>query len=64
MARIFRATYTVTGRSGERVTRTAKKWYVEFVDADGSVGVHNASYTRALLDVADTIIAELTPQGG
>ena len=35
MARVFRATYTVKGRNGTRVTKTARKWYVEYVDADG-----------------------------
>jgi len=37
MARVYRATYTVAGRDGRRVTRTAKKWYVEYTDADGIV---------------------------
>jgi len=37
MARLFRARYTQAGRDGKRVTRTARKWYVEYVDADGIV---------------------------
>jgi len=44
MARVFRATYTAKGRGGTRVTRTARKWYVEYRDADGIVR-RKAGYT-------------------
>ncbi len=35
MAHVFRQTYTKTLPSGERVTRQTRKWYVEYLDADG-----------------------------
>jgi len=44
MARVFRATYTAKGRGGIRVTRTARKWYIEYRDADGIVR-RKAGYT-------------------
>jgi integrase len=37
MARIFKPTYTAKARGGGRVTKTARKWYVEYRDADGIV---------------------------
>jgi len=37
MARVFRATYTIKGPDGQRARRQARKWYVEYRDADGIV---------------------------
>ncbi len=37
MARVFKPTYTAKARGGGRVTKTARKWYVEYRDADGTV---------------------------
>lgn len=36
MARVFRQTYTKRARGGRRVTRQAKKWYIEYADATGT----------------------------
>ena len=30
MARVFRHTYTQKSKTGQRVTKTARKWYIEF----------------------------------
>ncbi|HUN82404.1 MAG TPA: hypothetical protein VMV81_12950 [Phycisphaerae bacterium] len=35
MARVFKPTYTAPGRDGERITKTARKWYIDYVDSDG-----------------------------
>ena len=37
MARVFKPTYTAKGRDGQRITKTARKWYVEYRDADGII---------------------------
>ena len=35
MARIFKHTYTKKDRNGQRITKTARKWYIEYRDGDG-----------------------------
>src|SRR5688572_16296588 len=37
MARVFRHTYTMKTKSGGRITRTCRKWYIEYTDAGGRV---------------------------
>jgi len=39
---------------------TTAKFNFQFVEADGSVGVHNSRYAEAVLEVAEEIVAELT----
>ncbi len=35
MARIYRQTFTAKGANGERITHTAKRWYIDYVGGDG-----------------------------
>jgi integrase/recombinase XerC len=53
VARIFRQTYTVVdAKTGNRITKEAKKWYIEYRDAGGTVrkiaGYKDKKLTQAL----------------
>jgi len=65
LAPFFDATSTsfivpTTLSEADQVRLSTAKFDYQFVNADGSRGVHNSFYARAALDAADGIIAELT----
>ena len=37
------------------------KFNFQFVNADGSRGVHNSFYSRSALDIAESIVNDLSP---
>ena len=47
MGRVFKPTYTVPGPKGERITKTAKAFYVEYTDALGGTVRRKAGVTEA-----------------
>lgn len=49
---------------GDRTRLSTAKFDFEFVGADGSRGVHNEKYARALLDVTESIVSEMITTNG
>ena len=65
LAPFFDATSTsfidpTTLSEADQARLSTAKFDYQFVNADGSRGVHNSFYAEAALDVAEAIVAELT----